>query len=103
MEQAGGMKISAVIITYNEEDRLPDALASLQGVADEIVVVDSYSTDRTAGDRPGKPGPGSMQNRFEDYGQQKNFAMAKSRAANGYSTWTPTKGCPLNCRKPSWN
>ena len=41
------MKISAVIITFNEEDRLPDALASLQGVADEVVVVDSYSGDRT--------------------------------------------------------
>lgn len=73
----GGMKISAVIITYNEEDRLPDALASLQGVVDEIVVVDSYSTDRTP-EIAGQAGVKFQQNRFEDYGQQKNFAMQKA-------------------------
>ena len=39
--------ISAILITYNEEADLPEALASLRGVADEIVVVDSGSADRT--------------------------------------------------------
>jgi glycosyltransferase involved in cell wall biosynthesis len=71
------MKISAVIITFNEEDRLPDALASLQGVADEIVVVDSYSTDRTP-DIARQAQATFYQNRFEDYGQQKNFALQKA-------------------------
>jgi glycosyltransferase involved in cell wall biosynthesis len=77
MEQAKGMKISAVIITFNEEDRLPDALASLQGVADEIVVVDSYSTDRTLEIARNNQAR-TYQNRFIDYGQQKNFAMHKA-------------------------
>ena len=72
-----GMKISAVIITFNEEDRLPDALASLSGVADEIVVVDSYSSDRTA-EIARQARATLYQNRFEDYGQQKNFAMQKA-------------------------
>ena len=40
------MKISATIITYNEERNLPRALESLR-CADEIVVIDSGSTDRT--------------------------------------------------------
>jgi glycosyltransferase involved in cell wall biosynthesis len=71
------MKISAVIITYNEEDRLPDALASVQGIADEIVVVDSYSTDRTV-EIARSARAVVRQNRFEDYGQQKNFAMAQA-------------------------
>jgi glycosyltransferase involved in cell wall biosynthesis len=71
------MKISAVIITFNEEDRLPDALASLQGVADEIVVVDSYSTDRTP-EIALQSQTKFYQNRFEDYGQQKNIAMQKA-------------------------
>lgn len=71
------MKISAVIITLNEEDRLPDALASLAGVADEIVVVDSFSTDRTP-EIAGKARAAFYQNRFEDYGQQKNFALQKA-------------------------
>ncbi len=71
------MKISAVIITFNEEDRLPEALASLRGVVDEIVVVDSYSSDRTA-EIARQARATLYQNRFEDYGQQKNFALQKA-------------------------
>jgi glycosyltransferase involved in cell wall biosynthesis len=73
----GGMKISAVIITFNEEERLPDALSSLQDVADEIVVVDSYSTDRTL-EIARTAQARVWQNRFEDYGRQKNFALGKA-------------------------
>ncbi len=40
-------KISAVIITLNEEKNIQRCIDSLQGVADEIVVVDSFSTDKT--------------------------------------------------------
>ena len=40
-------KVSAVLITYNEEDKIQRALDSLQAVSDEIVVVDSDSTDAT--------------------------------------------------------
>ncbi len=39
--------ISAVIITLNEENNIARCLASLEGVADEVVVVDAGSTDRT--------------------------------------------------------
>jgi (heptosyl)LPS beta-1,4-glucosyltransferase len=40
-------KLSAVIITLNEERNIERCLRSLQNVADEIVVVDSFSTDST--------------------------------------------------------
>jgi len=40
-------KISACIISYNEEAKIEDCLKSLLPVADEIIVVDSLSTDRT--------------------------------------------------------
>ena len=40
------MGLSAVVITYNEEAELERCLASLS-FADEIVVLDSFSTDRT--------------------------------------------------------
>ncbi len=36
-----------VVLTYNEELNLPDCLASLQGLGQKLVVVDSGSTDRT--------------------------------------------------------
>lgn len=71
------MKISAVIITYNEEDRLGAALESLRGVADEVLVVDSNSLDRTA-EIARAAGARVELHRFEDYGQQKNFAMGRA-------------------------
>ena len=40
-------KISVVINTLNEEENLPKALASVKKLADEIVVVDMHSTDKT--------------------------------------------------------
>jgi glycosyltransferase involved in cell wall biosynthesis len=39
--------ISAVIITYNEERNIGRCLASLQSIADEIIVIDSFSKDKT--------------------------------------------------------
>lgn len=42
------MKISAVISAYNEEKRLNDCLNSLKDLADETIVVDNTSTDKTA-------------------------------------------------------
>ncbi len=40
-------KISVVINTRNEENNLPRALASVKELADEVVVVDMHSTDKT--------------------------------------------------------
>ena len=41
------IKVSAVIITLNEEENIARCLQSLTSVADEILIVDSYSVDRT--------------------------------------------------------
>jgi glycosyltransferase involved in cell wall biosynthesis len=41
------MKISATIITLNEERNIERCIRSLDGVADEIIVLDSFSNDRT--------------------------------------------------------
>ena len=43
------LPLSAVVITLNEEAALPRCLASVRGLASEVVILDSGSTDRTAG------------------------------------------------------
>lgn len=71
------MKISVVIITHNEEDRIGPALESSAPVADEIVVLDSGSTDRTV-EIAREFGARVFTHPFEDYGTQKNAAMART-------------------------
>ncbi|HOW28572.1 MAG TPA: glycosyltransferase family 2 protein [Elusimicrobiota bacterium] len=70
-------KLSVIIITRNEENDLPACLESVRPVADEIVVVDSYSTDQTV----------AVARRFTDkvfqrtwdgFGPQKQFALEQA-------------------------
>jgi glycosyltransferase involved in cell wall biosynthesis len=65
--------ISAVIITFNEEKNIERCLLSLQGVAEEIVVVDSNSTDNTEAICR-KFGVQFVRQAWLGYGAQKNFA-----------------------------
>ncbi len=71
------LSISAVIITYNEEAVIERCLRSLEGVADEIVILDSFSDDRTREicmsftDRV-------FTHHFTAYGVQKNRAIEKA-------------------------
>lgn len=69
--------LSAVIITYNEERNIERCLASLQGVADEVVVVDSFSTDRTE-EICRRFNVRFICNTFEGHIEQKNFAAAQA-------------------------
>jgi glycosyltransferase involved in cell wall biosynthesis len=71
------VKISAVIITFNEERNIERCLISLQGVADEIVVVDSGSTDKTR-EICLQYGVRFVEHPFESYGKQKNHALLQA-------------------------
>ena len=42
---AGHTPIAVIILTFNEAPNLPQALASVKGWAQEIFVLDSFSTD----------------------------------------------------------
>lgn len=70
-------KITATIITYNEEVRIEQCLKSLQGVADEIIVVDSYSTDNTV-EICNRYDCKVSQRKFNGYGAQKQYAVSLS-------------------------
>ena len=65
--------LSAVIITFNEERNIRRCLESLQGVANEILVVDSGSTDQTTAIAE-RLGAKVVQQPFLGYIEQKNFA-----------------------------
>ncbi len=68
------IKLSVAIITLNEERNIERCIRSVQPVADEIVVVDSHSTDRTK-EICLSLGVRFIENAFVDFVQQKNFAL----------------------------
>ncbi|UII19250.1 glycosyltransferase family 2 protein [Fulvivirga ligni] len=71
------VKISGVIITYNEERNIAACIDSMQDVVDEIVVVDSLSTDNTVAIAE-KYGAKIISHAFDGHIQQKNFAMKQA-------------------------
>ena len=69
-------KLSVTIITLNEERNLRRALASVEW-ADEVIVVDSGSTDRTL-EIARELGARVFTQPWPGYGRQKNFAQAQA-------------------------
>jgi glycosyltransferase involved in cell wall biosynthesis len=69
------MKISAAIITFNEERNISRVLESLR-CCDEIVVVDSGSTDRTV-ELATKLGARVLESAWRGYAGQKNYASER--------------------------
>lgn len=67
------VNITACIITFNEERNIARCIASLQGVADEILIVDSHSKDNTVAIATDM-GAKVLAHDFEGYGAQKYFA-----------------------------
>lgn len=65
-------KLSVVIITYNEELNIGRCLASVNSIADDIVIIDSFSTDSTP-ELCKKNGVRFIQKAWEGYSAAKNF------------------------------
>ncbi len=70
--------ISAVIITFNEEKNIGRCLASLQGIVDDIVVVDSFSKDKTE-EICKEYDVRFVQHAFEGHIEQKNWAITQAK------------------------
>jgi glycosyltransferase involved in cell wall biosynthesis len=72
------IKLSILILTYNEERYIKDLLEKIE-FADEILVLDSFSTDRTVEIVKSFSSVKLIQNKFKNYADQRNFAIANSK------------------------
>lgn len=70
-------KITALAITFNEEDNVQRFVESLHFV-DEIIFVDSQSTDKTV-EIAEKLGVKVIQRKFDDFSSQRNFAISQAK------------------------
>ena len=68
------LPLSALIITYNEEKHIKAVLQDID-FADEIIVIDSFSSDNTVALVNGFEKARLIQNKFVDYSSQRNFAV----------------------------
>ena len=72
-------KISAIIPTLNEEIHIEAAIKSVD-FADEIIVIDSFSKDKTV-EFAEKHNVKIIKREFDDFSSQKNFAISKAKHA----------------------
>ncbi len=72
------VKLTVTIITYNEEHNIENCLESVKNIADEIIVVDSFSTDNTENIAK-KYKVRFIKNKFEGHIEQKNFAIQQAK------------------------
>jgi glycosyltransferase involved in cell wall biosynthesis len=68
------MTLAVVILTHNEERHISRALTSIAGIATEVFVVDSFSTDRTV-ELAQAQGATVQQNKFINYAKQFQWAL----------------------------
>jgi len=73
------MTLSVIIITRNEEDKLAGALASVRELADEIVLVDTGSTDSTLAIARAEKNLRLLEAPFEDFSQAKQRALDEAQ------------------------
>ncbi|MFD1605952.1 glycosyltransferase family 2 protein [Flavobacterium artemisiae] len=66
-------KLSVIILTYNEEDYIEDAIKSVS-FADQIIILDSYSTDATV-EIANKLGAQIQFRKFDNFCNQRNHAV----------------------------
>jgi len=71
------VQLSVVIITFNEAANIARCLQALGSVADDVLVVDSFSTDNTVAICQ-EHGARVMQHAFAGYVEQKNYATSQA-------------------------
>lgn len=71
------MPLSVAIISFNEERIINQTIESIEKIADEIIIVDSFSTDKTEELCKNFQKVKFYKKEFEGFGNQKNYALSK--------------------------
>jgi len=72
-------KLSIVVITFNEEKNIKACLDAAKDLSDDIIVVDSYSTDKTQQICESYSNVRFVSHKWEGYAKQKNFANSLAK------------------------
>jgi glycosyltransferase involved in cell wall biosynthesis len=67
--------LSVIVLTFNEEKNIRECLDSLVTWVDEVIIVDSFSTDQTLNIIAEYPGVQVHQHEFHNYSLQRNWAF----------------------------
>jgi glycosyltransferase involved in cell wall biosynthesis len=71
-------KVSAIILTKNSEEQLADCIDSVRQLADEVIVIDDSSTDRTS-DLAKHLGARVFDVKSDSFSEKRNFGHKKAR------------------------
>lgn len=101
------ISLSVVIITFNEEKNIARCIDSVKGLADEIVVVDSFSTDNTKSICLSK-GAKFVEHEFEGFTTQKTYATTRAThdfilALDADEYLSPELHASISNAKSAWN
>jgi glycosyltransferase involved in cell wall biosynthesis len=78
------LPITAIILTFNEEKNIKDCIDSIYQKVNQIIVVDSFSTDKTIEIVQSYEGVEWVQNPFENYSIQRNWAFNNTNIQNDF-------------------
>ena len=76
LKQKKRLKVTAIIPTLNEEKNIAQAISQVEW-ADEIIIIDAYSTDKTTSIAK-QMGVKIIQRQFDDFSTQKNYAIEQA-------------------------
>ncbi|MEM0230927.1 MAG: glycosyltransferase family 2 protein [Candidatus Woesearchaeota archaeon] len=71
-------KLSVFIIAKNEEEKIENALKSIKKIADEIILIDDFSTDKTTSIAK-RYGAKIFRKKLKSFATQKNLAISKCK------------------------
>ena len=77
------MKLTALIITYNEEKIIAENLQVLTKISERIIIIDSYSTDSTV-EIAEKLNADVYYRNFDNFSDQRNFSLKETKIESDY-------------------